>query len=124
MGVQQIHGHVRQARHNGVKDVEDRRDEDESELHRLGDPSQEAGECRREQNTGRDFFIFGMRFMIYRQTRRRQGKQHQREFTLHELTGVLVGVAAEGFHPFFQHLEPDGLVAVDHLARLSGVITK
>ena len=59
-------------------------------------------------------FIFGMRFMIHRQTRRRQGKQHQREFTLHELTGVLVGVAAEGFHPFFQHLEPDGLVAVDH----------
>lgn len=100
--------------HDGVEDVKDRRHEDKGKLHRLGDPRQETGERRREQNTGRDFLIFGVRFVVHRRARRGQREQHQRELALHEFPGVLVGVAAEGFHPFFQHLEPDGLVAVDH----------
>lgn len=32
------------------------------------------------QNTGRDFFILSMRFVIHRQTGGRQREQHQREF--------------------------------------------
>ena len=63
-----------------------------------------------------------MGFVIHRQARGGQRVQHQREFALHEFTGILVGVAAEGLHSFFQHLEPDGLVAVDHLSCLGGVI--
>ena len=63
-----------------------------------------------------------MGFVIHRQARGGQREQHQREFALHEFTGILVGVAAEGLHSFFQHLEPDGLVAVDHLSCLGGVI--
>ncbi|MNP44572.1 hypothetical protein D3C76_1384370 [compost metagenome] len=122
--MQQIHRHVGQTRHNGVKDVQNRRDENKGELYRLGDARQEAGQCRREQDTGSDFFVFGVGFVVHRQTGRRQREQHQRELALHELTGVLVGVAAEGFGAFFQHFEPDCLVAVNNLACLSGVIAK
>ena len=122
--MQQIHGHIRQARHDGVKDVKDWRHEDKGELYRLGDPCQETGQRGGEQNTGSDFFVFGMRFVIHRQTGRRQREQHQREFTLHEFTGILIGIAAKGFNAFFQHFEPDCLVAMDNLACLRGVIPK
>ena len=48
MRMQQIHGHVRQTGHDGVKDVQNRGDEDKGKFNRLGDPRQEAGERRRE----------------------------------------------------------------------------
>ena len=124
MRMQQVHGHIGQTRHHGVEDVQNRCHEDKGELNRLGDPSQEAGERRREQNTGGNFLILRVCFVIHRQTCRRQREQHQRELALHKLTGVLIGIATEGFDPLLQHFEPDGLIAVDHLAGLSGVIPK
>ena len=124
MRMQQVHHHVGETGHDGVEDVENWRHKDKGELNRLGDPGQEAGQRGGEQNTGGDFFILSVRFVVHRQTGRWQREQHQRELALHEFTGVLVGIAAEGFHPFFQHFEPDSLVAVNNLTGVGGVVAE
>ncbi len=121
MRVQQVHGHVRQTSHDSVKDIEDRRHEDKGKFDRLGDPP--SGSRSMPQRTGsrkQFFFITGMRFVVHRRASRRQCKQHQRKLALHKFTGILVGVAAKGFGAFFQHFEPDSLVAMDNWPALGG----
>ncbi len=57
MRMQQIHCHVREPRHDGVEDVQDRRHEDKGKFYGFGNAGQEAGQRGREENTGRDFLF-------------------------------------------------------------------
>ena len=77
--VQHVRDHVRSACERDLHGKEGGCDEEEGELDRLGDAREHTGECCREQETARDFFLFGARRMVHGERRARQTEDHEDE---------------------------------------------
>ena len=79
--VQHVRNHVCRTREYDLHGEEGGGDEEERELDRLCDAREHAGECRREEQSACDLFLFGACAVVHSECRTRQTEDHKDELT-------------------------------------------